>query len=102
MDSIHEINVANTDTSSYLNRCPDKCLQMEEKDKKNNYIEVCLNKCPQLSYFVCYYDNLLGKEADATLKQNAIHLIEKCRKPYSRMYGYVKSRVPIMMVQETH
>ena len=47
-------------------------------------------------------DGLLGVEATATLKRIASHLATKWRHHYSKMCGYVNSRVAITLVRATH
>ena len=47
-------------------------------------------------------DGLLGVEATATLKRIASRLATKWRQPYSKMCGYIKSRMAITLVRATH
>ena len=42
MDSIHNMRVLNTNTSSYLKMTPKKCLQVAKKEKKQTYMQACL------------------------------------------------------------
>ena len=44
MDSIHDMRVMNTDTVSYLSKTPEKCLENDERGKKNKYLNACLNE----------------------------------------------------------
>ena len=52
--------------------------------------------------FFASVDGLLGVEVTATLKRLASCLETKWRKPYSKTYGYVKSRIAITLVCATH
>ena len=45
---------------------------------------------------------MLGVEVTATLKRLSSRLTTKWRKPYSKTYGYVKSRIAITLVRATH
>ena len=66
------------------------------------YLEACLQKRQHFYPFVASVDGLLGVEATATLKRLAIRLTTKWKKSYSKMCGYVKSRVAITFVRATH
>ena len=47
-------------------------------------------------------DKLLEVEAETTLKFITSHLAKKWKEPYSRTYGYVKSRMAITLVSSTY
>ena len=47
-------------------------------------------------------DGLLGVDEEVLLKGIASRLATKWKQPYSRMCGYVKSRVAITLVRATH
>ena len=96
------MRVVNTDTLTYLKKAPEKCLHEAEKGKKKMYLEACLQQHRHFSLFVASMDGLLGVEATAALKRIAIRLATKWRQPYSKMCGYVKSRVVITLVCATH
>ena len=66
------------------------------------YLEACLHRRRHFSPFVALVDILLGVESRATLKRLASRLATKWRKPYSKMCGYVKSRIAITFVRATH
>ena len=57
---------------------------------------------------ICFFplsasvDGFLGVEATETLKRLGSRLATKWRKPYSKMCGYVKSRIAITFVRATH
>ena len=66
------------------------------------YLEACLQQRRHFSPFVASVDGLLGVEATANLKRIASRLATKWRQPYSKTFGYVKSRVAITLVRATH
>ena len=101
-DSVHDMRVVNTDALSYMRKTPEKCLYEAERGKKKIYPEACLQQRRHFSPFVASVDGLLGVEATATLKRIASRLAAKWRQPYSKTFGYVKSRVAITMVRATH
>ena len=102
MDSIHNMHVVNTDTPSHQNNYPEKCLQMAHKNENKKYLELFLQKRCHFSPFVMLVGFFLGVEAEATLKLISSRLATKCKKPYYRTCGYVKSRVAIIKVRATH
>ena len=96
------MHVVNTNAFSHRNKSPEKCIQIVEKYKNNNYLESYLQKSFQLSHFVVLVDGLLGVEAEAIIIHTSIRLKTKCNQTYLQTYGYVKSRVSITMVRSTH
>ena len=66
------------------------------------YLEACLQQCRHLSPFAALVDGLLGVEAMATLKSFSSSLDTKWNQHYSKMCGYVKSRIVIIFVCATH
>ena len=92
----------NTDALSYHKKFLDKCPQMAEIDKKRKYLEAFLKQRHNFSSFFVSVDGILVMEAEETLKSTASHLNTNWKQTYSRMYGYVKSRMAITMVQATH
>ena len=43
-DSIHNMRVVNTDVVSYQYKTPEKFLETSECEKKNKYLNTCLNE----------------------------------------------------------
>ena len=70
--------------------------------EKRMYLDACLQQRRHFSPFVASVDGFMGVEATATLKRIASSLATKWRQPYSRMCGYVKSRIAITLVRSTH
>ena len=62
----------------------------------------CYDSCRHFSPSVASVEGLLGVEATDTLKRIASRLATKCQKPYSRMCGYINSRVAVTLVRATH
>ena len=101
-DSVHIMLVLNTEAKSYSVNPPERCLQEAEREKKRMYLEACLQQRMYLSPFVASVDGFLDVEATATIKRIASRLEKKWRQPYSQTCGYVKSRIAITLVQDTH
>ena len=92
----------NTDTPTYEEEEPEKCLHKVEWGKKKMYLEACLQQHRHFSPFVASVDGLLGVEETATLKRIASRLSTKWKQSYSKTCGYVKSRIAITLVSATH
>ena len=96
------MRVMNTDAKSYAGKQPEKCLQEAERTKKQIYLEACLQQLRHFSPFFALVDGLMGMEAEATLKRTASCLTKNWQQPYSRMCGYIKSRIAITFLRATH
>ena len=70
--------------------------------KRKMYLESFLQQRRHFSPFVASVDVMQGVEATAILKRIASLLATKWWLPYSKTYGYVKSRVAITLVRATH
>ena len=66
-DSIHDMCVVNTDTTSYQSKKPYKCLETAEKEKNNKYLDACLKQHRHFNPFVASVEVLIGIEAEAAL-----------------------------------
>ena len=96
------MRVVNTDALSHLKKSLDKCIQTAENENKKKYTESCLQQRHQFTPLVVSVDGIPNVEADYMLKRISIRLATKCKKPYSRMCGYVKSMVAIILARVTH
>ena len=60
------------------------------------YLEAFLQQRRHFSPIFASVDGLMGVEATATFKRLASRLATKSKQPYSKMCGYVKSRIAII------
>ena len=102
IDSIHDMRVANTYSLYHQNKSPEKCLHMDKKEKKNNYLESCIQKFHHLSPFIVLVEGILGVEAEAPLTLTSIQLVTKWKQPYYRTCIYVKIRFASTLAKATH
>ena len=72
----------NTDALSYKNKPQDKCLLMEEKEKKRKYLEACLQQSHHFPPFVVLLDGLLVVNTEAMLKCLAGNLDTRWKQPF--------------------
>jgi hypothetical protein len=93
--------VTDTDAKSYHHRDPAKVIATQEKEKKQKYLEPCLEQRRHFTPFVCSTDNLLGRKAETFAKQLAAKLATKWQKTYSQVCGYDKARLSIAIVRAT-
>ena len=96
------MHVVNTHAVSYQSKTLYKCLDTIEREKKRKYLNACLNKHRNFTYFTTFVYGLLGFEAEAALKRIASRPVQKWQEPYSRTCGCVKSIVSITLVRATH
>ena len=68
MNSIHDMNVMNTDTTTYQYKTPKKCLETTEEEKNKKYLEACLKQRSHFTPFVALMHVLIGVKAEVTLK----------------------------------
>ena len=71
----------------------------DREGERRKYLEDCLCKCRQIYPLVISVDDLLGVEAEYTLKHTSIRLMMKCKQPYSRTCCYVNSSMEIALVR---
>ena len=91
------MSIVITDATSYYSKTPNKLLETAEKDKKKKYLDACLKKLQQFTPFVISVYGLLGVQVWETLNRISSQLTTKWKEPYSRTYGYVRSRVEITL-----
>ena len=96
------MRVVNTDTPTHRTKDPAKCLHEAKRGKKRMYLEACLQQRRHFSPFVALVDGLLGVEELATLEMLGTRLATKWKQSYSKMCGYVKSRIAITLVHTTN
>jgi hypothetical protein len=76
-------------------------LEAHEREKKKKHLKACLEQHRHFSPFVASTDGLLGKESQTLHKKLSTLLPEKWEKPYSKICGYVNTRMSIAMVRAT-
>ena len=101
-DSFHDIRVVNAVAKSHTSKTLEKCLQEAERGKKRMYLDACLHQHRHFYPFFASVDGLLGVEATTNLKRLDSRLATKWKQPYSKMCGYVNSRISTSLVRATH
>ena len=99
--AIFDVRITDTDAPSYRGQDPTKILARHEKEKKDKYLDACVERRRQFTPLVYSVDGLLGEEARAASKRLASLLANKWKRAYSEVCGYVLSRQALALVRAT-
>ena len=80
-----DIIIVNLDAGSYLRMTPEKVLAKAEKEKKDLYLQACLERRRTFTPMVYSADGIPGAEAIAAQKMLAAILSYKLKREYSEM-----------------
>ena len=97
--AIFDIRVTNTECPSRRGQAAHKVLAAHEKEKKDRYLEACLERRRQFTPLVFSVDGLPGAEATAAIKRLSAMLAEKLQREYSVVCGYVRSQLQIALAR---
>ena len=96
-----DIRITDTDAPSNRGQDPKKVLARHEKEKKDKYLDACVERRRQFTPLVYSVDGLMGTEARAATKRLASLLANKWKRAYSDVCGYVHSRQSLALVRAT-
>jgi hypothetical protein len=99
--AIFDVRIADTDAPTYRGQDPKKVLARHEKEKKDKYLDACIERRRQFTPLVYSVDGMMGSEARAASKRLASHLANKWKRAYSDVCGYVLSRQSLALVRAT-
>jgi len=88
-----------TDTRSYRKKEFAKVLEQHEKEKKDKYLQNCLEMRKDFTPMVYSVDGIAGRKARNAEKRLATHLGGKWNRVYSQMVYYVRVRMAITVVR---
>ena len=94
-----DIRIVNLDAGSYLRMTPEKALAKAEKEKKDLYLQACLERRSTFTPMVYSADGIPGVEALAAQKRLAALLSYKLNLEYSEMCGFVRARMLLAIVR---
>ena len=80
-----DIRIVNLDAGSYLRMTPEKALAKAEKEKKDFYLQACLERRWNFTSMVYSADGIPGAEALAAQKRLDAILSYKLKREYSEM-----------------
>ena len=87
------------DAKSYQKKEPTKVLEQHEKEKKDKYLQNCLEMRQDFTPMVYSVDGIAGLEAQNVEKTLATQLAGKWKREYLQMEYYVGVRMAIVVVQ---
>ena len=90
---------ANLDAGSYLRMTPEKDLAKAEKEKKDLYLQDCLERRRNFTCMVYSADGIPGAEALATQNRLASLLSYNLKREYSEICGFVRARISLAIVR---
>ena len=94
-----DIRIVNLDVGSYLRMTPEKALAKAEKEKKDLYLQACLERRRTFTTMVYSEDKIPGAEALDAQKRLAALLSYKLKREYSEMCGFVRGRMTLAIVR---
>ena len=94
-----DIITVNLDAGSYLRITPEKALEEAEKEKKDLYLQACLERRRAFTPMVYSADGIPRAEALAAQKILAALLSYKLKQEYSEMCGFVRARMSLAILR---
>jgi len=92
------MHITNTDARSYQKKEFAKVLEQHEKEKKDKYLQNCLEMRKDFTPMVYSVDGA-GREAWNAENRLATHLAGKWNREYSQMVYFVRVRMAIAVVR---
>ena len=100
--AIFNIRIVNLDAGSYLLMTPGKALAKAEKEKKDLYLQDCLERRRTFTPVVYSADGIPGAEALAAQERLAALLSYKLKQEYSEMCGFVWASMSLAIVRSNN
>ena len=94
-----DIRIVNLDAGSYMHMTPEKDFAKVEKEKKDLYLQTCLERRRTFTPMVYSADGIPGSEALAAQKRLAALLSYKLKQEYSEICGFVLARMLLAIVR---
>ena len=99
--AVFDVRITNTDNHSQQLREVSAVLARHEASKKKKYGARCAAARMDFTPLVFSVDGMRGDECIAACKQLAVHLSKKWRQPYSKVSGFIRSRLSVAAVRST-
>ena len=94
-----DITIFNIDAGSYLRMTPEKALAEAENEKKDLYLQACLERRRSFTPMVYSVDGIPVAEALAAQKRLATLHSYKLNQEYSEMCGFVRARMSLAILR---
>jgi hypothetical protein len=95
---IFDMHITDTDARSYQKKEFEKVLEQHEKEKKDKYLQTCLEMQKAFTPMEYLVDRIAGREARNAEKRLATQLAGKWKQGYSQMVYYVRVWMAIAVV----
>jgi hypothetical protein len=92
------MRITDTDARSYRKKEFSKVLEQHEKEKRDKYLQNCLEMWKDFTPMVYSVDGIARPEARNAKKRLATHLAGKWNHEYSQMVYYVRVGMAITVV----
>jgi hypothetical protein len=96
---IFDVRITDTECRSTRNQDPTKVLKRCEQQKKDKYLDACLEQRRDFTPLVYSVDGMPGRETRQAERHVASRLSGKWRREYSEMVGYVRVRMALAVVR---
>ena len=96
--TMFDIIISNLDAGYYLFMTPEKALAKADKEKKDLYLQACLERRRNFTPILYYADRIPGAEALYSQKWLAALLRYNMKREYSEMCGFVWARMSLAIV----
>ena len=94
-----DIRIVNLNAGSYLRMTSEKALAKVEKEKKDLYLQACLERRRTFTPMVYSSDVIPGAEDLAAQKRLAALLSYKLKREYLEMCGFVRAQMSLAIVR---
>ena len=94
-----DIRIVDLDAGYYLRMTPEKALSKAEKENKDLYLQVCLERRRTFTPMVHSAYGIPGVEALAAQKRSAAPISYKLKQEYSEMCGFMWVRMSLAIVR---
>ena len=94
-----DIRIVNLDVGYYLRMTPEKALEKADKEKKDLYLQACLELRRTFTTMVYSVNGIPIAEALDALMRLAALLSYKLKWEYSEMCGFVQARMSLAIVR---
>ena len=92
------MQIFNLDTGSYMRQTSAKALTMGDKEKKDKYLQTCIDCRSYLTPMVYSADGIPGTEAVAEQQRTDLLLSNKLKQEYLELCGFVRAMMSLSIV----
>ena len=97
--ALFDMHIFNLDAGSYLRQTSTKALSTAEKEKKDQYLQPCLERRRYFTPKVYYTAGIPGTDAVAAQQHLASLLSNNMKREYSKMCGFVRDHMSLVIVR---